>query len=125
MNARTASSGLVWTLRYEAGLYAPMGSSAPRGRKRLPISRKPPKYAVIIAQHARAPMPCRNVSHGEALVDILFPPFQLGNLAIAEAVDQVVHAARNDDLRRRARFAPRHTRDGAQRRLMQVIEVRV
>src|SRR3984885_10799289 len=70
-------------------------------------------------------MPRRHMSDVDGAVAIRVPPFQFDNLFIAQIAYQIEELMRDNQSRSGPCSATRLARDGAQRLLMQVIEVRM
>ena len=70
-------------------------------------------------------MPGRNVRHRQIAVPRTVPPVELDDLREAQIGDQIRHMARNDDGRGGSPRTQIVLHDGAQRRPVQMIEVRM
>src|SRR5262245_29323375 len=81
--------------------------------------------AMRVFQHSRAPMPRRHMSDGQPAMPIAVPPIEFDDIAEAEISHQVEDVMRNDNGGRRSSAATSLLHDGAQRRPMKMIEMRV
>src|SRR5205807_8170560 len=84
------------------------------------------KSPMRVADHARAPMPCRHVRDGQPVrVMALVPPVQFYYVLEAKEAHYIGDMPWYNQRGRPTRRAPRHPHDSPQRRPVQVIEVRM
>src|SRR5947209_15156653 len=81
--------------------------------------------SVRILQDARAPVTRRDVRHREIAVARSVPPVKLDDLGKAEVRYQVRNVRRDDDRRSNAALAQVILHEGAKRRTMEMVEMRM